>query len=237
MRDGVMIAAEGFGKRFTLHERNLTLAVLSGVDLTVSRGECVALDGPSGSGKSSLMRAIYGNYVATEGRIWVRHAGHPCDVTRAEPRRLLAIRRETVGHVSQFLRIIPRVATIDIVAEPLIEAGASSDEARDRAARLLKTLGIPRSLWPISPATFSGGEQQRVNVARTLIHLYPIILADEPTAALDAHHAKVVVDLLAAARDAGAAIIGIFHDQAVKDALATRRFDVSAYRQRALAAG
>jgi alpha-D-ribose 1-methylphosphonate 5-triphosphate synthase subunit PhnL len=132
-----------------------------------------------------------------------------------------------MGFVSQFLRVIPRVATVDVVAEPLLRLGADSAEARDRAEFLLTLLNIPQRLWPLPPATFSGGEQQRVNIARSLIVDYPILLLDEPTAALDAGNRDRVVELIGQRRDAGSALVGIFHDLGVRDLLANRVFEVS----------
>jgi alpha-D-ribose 1-methylphosphonate 5-triphosphate synthase subunit PhnL len=214
-------------KSFTLHNQGGSrLVVLDGVDLTVGGGECVALNGPSGAGKSTLLRAIYGNYLPQRGHILVRHGSETVDMAAAPPRIVLEVRRRSMGFVSQFLRVIPRIATIDIVGEPLRRLGLDAGEARERAGALLARFAIPRRLWSLAPATFSGGEQQRVNIARGLIAGLPILLLDEPTAALDAANRQSVIEAIIEARAAGAAIVGIFHDREVREAVSTRLFEI-----------
>ena len=222
---------EGLDKAFTLHNQGgIHLPVLAGLDLIVHAGECVVLAGASGSGKSSLMRAIYANYAASAGRVLVRHRDAWVDMASAAPRQIIAVRRETLGYVSQFLRVIPRVAALDVVAEPLLADGVDPEAAKARAAAMLARLNLPERLWHLPPATFSGGEQQRVNIARGFIRSYPILLLDEPTASLDATNRAVVIDLIEEARGRGAALVGIFHDADVRDRVATRILDVSAFR-------
>lgn len=228
-----LLEVEGLAKSFTLHAQGVRLAVLDGVDLAVRPGECVVLDAPSGSGKSTLLRALYGNYRSDRGRILVRHRGVPVDVAAAPPRLLLELRRETIGYVSQFLRVIPRVATLDIVAEPLLQRGATTAEASARAVELLRALALPERLWRLAPATFSGGERQRVNIARALIADHPVLLLDEPTAALDGENRARVLALLAARRARGAAMVGIFHDFEARRAVATRLFSLPERNQAA----
>jgi alpha-D-ribose 1-methylphosphonate 5-triphosphate synthase subunit PhnL len=220
-----MLEVTGLAKSFTLHAQGgVRLEVLDGIDLAVRPGECVVLDAPSGSGKSTLLRALYGNYRADRGRILVRHRGAMVDVAAAAPRLLLELRRETIGYVSQFLRVIPRVPTLDLVAEPLLRHGAGPEAARERAGELLQALALPERLWRLAPATFSGGEQQRVNIARALIVEHPLLLLDEPTAALDAENRARVLTLLAERRDLGTAMVGIFHDNEARRMVATRLF-------------
>jgi alpha-D-ribose 1-methylphosphonate 5-triphosphate synthase subunit PhnL len=221
------LRTEGLGKAFTLHLQGGThIPVLGDVDLAVHPGECVALWGPSGAGKSTLMRCLYGNYGAGTGRILLRHRGQDLDLASADPRQVIEVRRETLGYVSQFLRVIPRVATRDIVAEPLMARGVAREEALARATALLRRLNLPDRLHGLPPATFSGGEQQRVNLARGFAPFYPVLLLDEPTASLDAANRAVVLDLIREAKQAGAAVIGIFHDAEVREAVADRLFDV-----------
>jgi alpha-D-ribose 1-methylphosphonate 5-triphosphate synthase subunit PhnL len=218
-----MIEARGLSKRFTLHNQGgITLPVLDNVDFDAARGECLVLAGPSGTGKSTLLRCLYGNYLATSGTIRVRDGDTWVEITGAPEQRILQLRRDVVGYVSQFLRAIPRVATIDVVADPLRQRGVAAEQAREQAARLLDRLQLPRRLWDLPPATFSGGEQQRVNIARGFIGGHPILLLDEPTASLDAGNRDVVVSLIRDAVAAGRCVIGIFHDEAVRDAVATR---------------
>jgi alpha-D-ribose 1-methylphosphonate 5-triphosphate synthase subunit PhnL len=191
----------------------------------------VALSGPSGCGKSTLMRMVYGNYLAEAGAIRVGGL----DVASAAPREILALRRGTLGYVSQFLRVVPRVPALEVVAEPLLALGEPREGAFDRARALLTRLNVPERLWSLSPMTFSGGEQQRVNIARGFAHAYPALLLDEPTASLDPVNREVVLDLIREAKGGGAAILGIFHDAEVRAAVCGREVDVSAFAPRAAA--
>ena len=221
-----MISIENLSKTFTLHNQGgAVLQVMAGASLHVGRGECVALTGRSGSGKSTLMRMIYGNYRAASGSL--RVAG--LDIVTAQPRQIIALRRDTLGYVSQFLRVVPRVPAIEVVAEPLLRLGTPGDEARARAAHLLGRLNIPERLWGLSPTTFSGGEQQRVNIARGFAHAFPVMLLDEPTASLDAANREVVLNLIEEAKAGGAAILGIFHDEAARDRICDRLVDVTRF--------
>jgi alpha-D-ribose 1-methylphosphonate 5-triphosphate synthase subunit PhnL len=218
-------------KSFTLHNQGgVRLDVLSGVNLSVDAGECLALNGPSGAGKSTLLRILYANYRPQRGHVLVRHADTVVDLASASPRVVMEVRRRTLGYVSQFLRVVPRVGALDVVAEPLLALGVEPGLARQRAASMLERLHIPERLWPLAPSTFSGGEQQRVNIARGFAVEYPIMLLDEPTASLDAANREAVIDLITEARRRGAALIGIFHDRDVRDALATRIFDLQDHR-------
>lgn len=222
----------GVAKRFTLHHQHgAELAVLRDVDLAVRPGECVVLDGPSGMGKSTLLKLAYANYRASAGRITVQDGGgHSLDLASASARELLRMRRDTVGYVSQFLRVIPRVGALDVVAEPLAEDVGGAEAAREQAREWLQRLHIPERLWQLPPATFSGGEQQRVNIARNLIKPRPLLLLDEPTASLDAANTATVIELIREAVARGAAVLGIFHDAQVGEAVATRRVDVAQFR-------
>jgi len=227
-----MIEIENLCKSFTLHNQNAAvIPVMAGANLAVGRGECVGLIGASGAGKSTLMRMVWGNYLAASGTIRVGSL----DVVTASPRQIIALRRETLGYVSQFLRVVPRVPTLDVVAEPLLNLGVPAGTARARAAELLARLNIPQRLWDLSPTTFSGGEQQRVNIARGFAHPFPALLLDEPTASLDAANREVVLGLIEEAKARGAAILGIFHDEGARDRVCDRLIDVRAFTPRAAA--
>lgn len=224
-------------KSFTMHLRDgVRLAVVEDVSFAVRSGECAVLGGPSGAGKSSILKMLYGNYGTDSGQIIVSHGGRLIDLATASPREVLAIRRDTIGYVSQFLRTVPRVAAVDVVAEPLVARGVDRAAARDRAAALLSRLNLPDRLWGLPPATFSGGEQQRVNIARGFITAHPILLLDEPTASLDARNREVVIAMIAEKKAEGVALLGIFHDADVREAVADRIIDVTAFAPGARAA-
>lgn len=224
-------------KSFTMHLRGgLVLPVVSNVSFSIASGECVVLGGPSGIGKSSVLKMLYGNYAVDHGQILVNHAGRIVDIASADPRTVLEVRRGTLGYVSQFLRTVPRVSTLDVVAEPLVARGVAADLARERASELLSRLNLPRDLWQLPPSTFSGGEQQRVNIARGFITDHAVLLLDEPTASLDAANRAVVVSMIRAKKEAGVALLGIFHDEEVREAVADRILDVMQFSPRKAAA-
>ncbi|WP_321897328.1 phosphonate C-P lyase system protein PhnL [Burkholderia cepacia] len=223
----VHLQVRDLAKTFTLHNQGgVRIQVFDRIVLDVTAGECVCLNGPSGAGKSTLLRSLYGNYKPDTGQILVAHDGETIDLVTAQPWEVVDVRRRTIGYVSQFLRVIPRVSTLEVVAEPAIATGMPASEARDRAKGLLTRLRIPERLWSLAPSTFSGGEQQRVNIARGFVVDYPVLLLDEPTASLDAGNRSTVVGLINDAKARGAAIVGIFHDEEVRDAVADRLFEV-----------
>ncbi|MES2425164.1 MAG: phosphonate C-P lyase system protein PhnL [Pseudomonadota bacterium] len=224
-----MIEVRGVGKTFTLHQQGgVQLPVLDDVNFDVAAGECLVLHAPSGAGKSTLLRTLYANYLLQSGSVRLRHHGQWLALAGASAQQILALRRDTVGFVSQFLRVIPRIPALDVVAEPLVAQGLDAALARERAADWLARLHLPQRLWHLPPATFSGGEQQRVNIARSLIAELPILLLDEPTASLDTANRAIVIDLMLAARGRGAAMVGIFHDPEVREALASRVYSLNA---------
>ena len=227
------VRVEGLGKTFTLYNQGETpteIPVFQDLALTVRAGQCVVLAGVSGVGKSTLIRTIYGNYTPSRGNVHVAHRGAMVNLLEVNPRTLLDIRRESLGYVSQFLRVIPRISTLKLVATPLLELGIEEDEAEARAVKLLRQLRLPERLWPLPPATFSGGEQQRVNIARSFVSERPILLLDEPTASLDAANRETVVELIRESLAAGVAMLGIFHDLDVRDQVATELFEVEAFK-------
>lgn len=215
-------------KTFTMHlQGGLRLPVLRDVNFVAAPSQCVVLTGPSGAGKSSILKLIYGNYRCDHGRILVSTGGNFVDIAAATPREILALRQRALGYVTQFLRAVPRVSALDTVAEPLIIKGTPREEATIRAAMMLRRFNVPERLWSLPPATFSGGEQQRINLARGLLPEHPILLLDEPTASLDANNRAVVVDIIRERKAQGAAIVAIVHDESVRDEIADVGVDVT----------
>ena len=222
-----VIAVSDLSKTYVLHTQGgISIPVLQGASFVAYAGECVALHGPSGSGKSTLLRCLYGNCKPNSGTIRLRHGDGEVDIVGADPRLVLDVRRRSLGYVSQFLRAIPRVPALDVVAEPLRALAVPVETARERARQLLSRLRIPERLWRLAPATFSGGEQQRVNIARGFAAAHPILLLDEPTASLDAENRAVVIDLVAEAKSHGTTLVGVFHDDEVRNGVASRIIDM-----------
>lgn len=224
------LSVHNLAKTFTMHLRDgVVLPVVANVNFDLHPGECVVLGGPSGAGKSSILKMVYGNYGVDAGAIRLLHHGAVVDLATADPRTVLTLRRDSIGYVSQFLRTVPRVSALDVVAEPLVIRGVDRTEAQQRARDLLARLNLPERLWSLPPATFSGGEQQRVNIARGFITHHPVLLLDEPTASLDATNRAVVVAMIAEKKAAGVALLGIFHDEEVRAQVADRVIDVTAF--------
>ena len=233
-----LLCVEDVGKSFTMHLRaGIHLPVVDRAAFSVAAGECVVLGGPSGVGKSSLLRMVYGNYAIDRGAIRLTDpaTGETTDLASADPRAVVDLRHRLIAYVSQFLRVVPRVPALEIVAEPLILRGADRGDALGRAEALLRCLNLPASLFDLPPATFSGGEKQRVNIARGFITDHPILLLDEPTASLDAENRDVVCAMIEEKKAAGTAVLGIFHDEVVRERIATRIIDVAAFSARSAA--
>lgn len=227
------LSVRNLAKTFTMHLRGgVSLPVVENVEFDINAGECVVLGGPSGAGKSSILKMVYGNYGVDSGEVLIAHDGRQVDLASADPRTVLTLRRDAIGYVSQFLRTVPRVSALDVVAEPLVVRGSDKDEAQRRAGEMLSRLNLPERLWSLPPATFSGGEQQRVNIARGFITHHPVLLLDEPTASLDAANRAVVVGMIAQKKREGVAMLGIFHDEEVRAEVADRIVDVTGFAPR-----
>ena len=223
----VMISANGISKKFVMHQQNgAEINVFNNLKFDAESGKCLILAGQSGSGKSTLLRMMYGNYLSNSGELKIKAGDYWVDMVTATPRQIVALRKNSIGYVSQFLKTIPRVTTLNVVMQPALERGISQKDAQKRAENLLSRLNIPESLWHLAPSTFSGGEQQRVNIARGFMVSWPILLLDEPTASLDEKNRDVVLELIQEAKDNGSAIIGIFHDAYVRQKVGNRQFNV-----------
>jgi alpha-D-ribose 1-methylphosphonate 5-triphosphate synthase subunit PhnL len=232
MNEQWILKAEGLSKHFYLHEQERRIPSTFSVDITLRPGQLLAITGPSGAGKSSLLKCIWRTYLPTAGRICLREEdGKQTDLATADEQQVLALRRNEMGFVTQFLHCLPRKSAQDVVAAPLFERGMPAAKAREKAAGLLARLNVPPHLWTVAPATFSGGEQQRVNLARGLIHPVRLLLLDEPTASLDPVSRARAIDLLRELKASGTAMLAIFHDPALVDALADGEVRVQAHPQ------
>ena len=218
----------GLGKEFYLHEQGKTVPSAKGLSFEVRAGELVALVGPSGAGKSSVLKCIYRTYLPSSGQILYRtEGGRELDLAAAPESEILALREREIGAVTQFLHCLPRQSALDVTARPLIRLGESPSIAREKARQLLSRLGVPVPLHPIAPATFSGGERQRVNIARGVIVPRRLLLLDEPTASLDPAARDRVIGIILEEKQRGAAIVAVFHDLAVAGKLAERTIEIA----------
>ena len=218
-----LLELKSVSKSFTLHLQNSAhLPAVAPLNLSVKKGECVVLQGPSGAGKSSVLKMIYGSYRCKHGAIFVDDGRQILNIATALPREILQLRRDVIGYVSQFLRVIPRVSTLEIITTASENQGVANNEALEKAKNLLRRLNIAERLWILPPATFSGGEQQRINIARGFIGNHTILLLDEPTASLDKENRAIVAELIAEKKKAGVAVLGIFHDEDARTRVADR---------------
>ena len=218
-----MIQIKNLNKSFELYNQNNTnINVFKNINFRVNKGEVVALTGNSGTGKSTLLKLIYGSYIISKGDVLISDI----NIRKSTPRDILKLRKNRLGYVSQFLRVVPRVPTIEVVIEPLLDIGCEKNIALKKGQEILERLKIPKNLWNLSPLTFSGGEQQRVNIARGFIYNYPYLLLDEPTASLDQNNKNIVLDLIEKAKLNGSAIIGIFHDEIARNRVASREVNL-----------
>jgi alpha-D-ribose 1-methylphosphonate 5-triphosphate synthase subunit PhnL len=215
-----VLDVQGLSKTFTLHERGATLCAFEDVSFSLGAGSLSALVAPSGSGKSSLLKCVYRSYLASAGSATYRAENGDIDLIKADEPTILELRRRDIGFVTQFLHCLPRQSCLDVAARPLIALGVSRVDARNRAATMLQALGLPSHLLELPPATFSGGEKQRVNLARGLLTRPRLLLLDEPTASLDAQSAERAIEQINEARNHGAAILAIIHDSSLVRRLA-----------------
>lgn len=207
-----ILQVDGYSKHFTLYEQNKLIPASCNISFSVYPGELTTLIGPTGAGKSSVLKGIYRTYLPTTGRLLYRDAmDHELDLALASEHQILELRRREIGFVTQFLHCLPRQSTLDVVAQPLYVLGVARSEARQRAKDLLSAMNLPERLWSVSPATFSGGERQRVNLARGFITRPRLLLLDEPTASLDATTAECVINIIEDLKAAGTAMLAIFH--------------------------
>jgi alpha-D-ribose 1-methylphosphonate 5-triphosphate synthase subunit PhnL len=223
-----MLSVRNLAKDFTIHSRGgVVIPGFAGVSFDASAGSLIAITGPSGTGKSSLLKCVYRTYIPSAGKIiYTAKDGSRINLAAAEDWDILTLRRNEISYVSQFLRVMPRVSALETLIEPLTSRGISREEARDRAARLLSHAGIGEALWDMYPATFSGGEKQRLNILHAIITKPRLLLLDEPTASLDKGYKKQIMEMILDLKSEGTAMIGVFHDRDTLLALADFRYDL-----------
>ena len=210
----IRLDVKNLDKTFTVHTRgSIEVKGFENINFQVKNGEFLSLFGPSGAGKSSILKTLFRTYTTTSGDIlFTRDDRSTINLACATESEILELRKGEIGYVSQFLQILPRVSAVDVVAEPLIFKGESEESAREQAKEMLDYLSIREELFDLSPLTFSGGEQQRVNIAKGIIAPKSLLLLDEPTASLDKTNTMKVVEKLKELKQKGVAMVGIFHD-------------------------
>ena len=219
-----ILEVNDLGKNFNLHILNgKRIEALKNINFTMKEGEIIGLTGKSGSGKSSLMKCIYRSYLASHGEIIYNSVAGKIDLVAATDHQIIQLRKNEITYCSQFLSVIPRVTAVDVVCENLFRSQKDKSEAREMAKEMLEKLGLPTSLWDAFPVTFSGGEQQRINVARAIIARPRFLLIDEPTASLDQKTKDVVVDLILDLKQNGTSVLCISHDEYTLERLVDRR--------------
>jgi len=229
MNTNAVLRVQNFSKQFILQEQGVSIPSAHQVSFDVFERSLTALVGPTGAGKSSVLKGIFRTYLSTEGEILYRtQAGDVVDLATADEHRVIQLRRDEIGFVTQFLHFLPRQSTQDVVAQPLIKRGMNIDEARDKARSLLARMNLPERLWTLSPATFSGGEKQRVNLARGLVAKPRLLLLDEPTASLDPNTTELVVSLIEELKNEGVAMLAIFHQPELVERLADKSVTIQA---------
>ena len=229
---GNVLSVRQLSKYFILHILGgKVIAGCKEIEFDLRQGEFLGITGPSGAGKSTVLKCIYRTYLPTSGRVLYTGAdGRQIDLACAPEREMIRLRRREIGYVSQFLKVMPRVPAVDVLAGELRQKGWEMEDARQRASQYLEVMDINRALWDAYPSTFSGGEQQRINIARALITEPRLLLLDEPTASLDAATRQIVIRVLKDLKATGATMIGVFHDLDVMGRLVDRVFSIEAGR-------
>ncbi|CAH2402361.1 phosphonate C-P lyase system protein PhnL [Mesorhizobium escarrei] len=206
-----VLRVEGLTKQFKMHHLKRTLFAFDNIDFELREGEFILLKGENGAGKSTLLRTLYRSYLPRGGHAYYHTREGVIDLASAADVDIAVLRRREIGFVTQFLNARPRVAAEEVVAEPLRLAGTYHAEALVEARRWLGAFGVKKQLWAAYPSTFSGGEQQKVNLARALILPQRLLLLDEPTASLDRDARNALVERLTQLKASGVAMIGVFH--------------------------
>jgi alpha-D-ribose 1-methylphosphonate 5-triphosphate synthase subunit PhnL len=219
-----LLEVKSLYKTFHLHIlNNKKIEALENVSFSMNKGEIVGLIGKSGSGKSSLMKCIYRTYLPSSGEILFNSDSFGLiDIAKATDHEILQLRKNDITYCSQFLHVIPRVSALNVVASGAVNRGISKEEALEKANDLLQQLGLPEDLKDAFPSTFSGGEQQRINIARAIIAPPKLLVIDEPTSSLDLKTKNVVIDIILKLKDKGVSVLCISHDQHTLDTMCDR---------------
>ncbi|GBF34008.1 phosphonates transport ATP-binding protein PhnL [Desulfocucumis palustris] len=220
-----IIAVEHLSKYFTIHNLGKHIEALHDINIAMKEGEFVGITGKSGSGKSTVFKCIYRTYVPQRGSIWYNSKKFgPVNLTKASERQVIYLRKHEIGYVSQFLNVMPRTTARELVKQGVLEMGRAEDYAEWEAEKMLAHFELDRELWDSYPATFSGGEKLRLNIARAMVKHPRLLLLDEPTASLDYTSKLRVRELIEQLIREGTTMMGIFHDLEFMENLCHREY-------------
>lgn len=208
-----LLEIKDLSKTFDLHNLGKHIRAVDRVDIQLKPGEFVGITGKSGSGKSTILKCIYGTYRIQRGSIWYHSKKFGrINLAEASDRELLYLRKHEIGYVSQFLNVMPRTTARQLVKQAILEMGDTPEVAEKETEKILAHFELDQELWDSYPTTFSGGEKLRLNIARAMVKKPRLLLLDEPTASLD-HDSKMKVKLLIEQlMKEGTTMLGIFHD-------------------------
>lgn len=227
MSANALLHVERLCKDFQIHHLDRRIEVFEDLSFSLDPGEFLLITGPNGAGKSTLLRCLYRTYLPTAGHAYYHSLTATVDLAQAADLDIAFLRNHEIGFVTQFLRARPRVTALELVAEPLLNTGYTVEKAEDQARAALEAFGLKQALWNAYPSTFSGGEQQKVNLARALIRPYRLLLLDEPTASLDAGARQALRQWLGALKEQGVAIMAVLHHDEDAGDLVDRRVAIT----------
>ncbi|MGY5344281.1 phosphonate C-P lyase system protein PhnL [Paenibacillus glucanolyticus] len=222
-----ILSIHNLSKSFMLHNLDKHIKAIDRVDFELQEGEFVGITGKSGSGKSTILKSIYRTYVINEGSIWyISKRFGRMNLAEASEREMVYLRKHEIGYVSQFLNAMPRTTARELVEQAIVEMGNGEDFAKQEAEHMLAHFELDEYLWDSYPATFSGGEKLRLNIARAMVKHPRLLLLDEPTASLDNASKIKVRELLEQLMREGTTMLGIFHDLEFMKNLCHREYNM-----------
>lgn len=224
-----LLKIEGLSKSFTLHNLNKHITASKDINISLNEGEFIGITGKSGSGKSTILKCLYRTYLPEEGNIWYKSEKFgDINLSKADERKIIYLRKYEIGYVSQFLNVMPRTTARELIEQAVLEMGGSAEFAEAEAEKMLKHFELDKELWDTYPNNFSGGEKLRLNIARAMVKHPRLLLLDEPTASLDNSSKAKVRELIEQLKSEGTTMIGIFHDIEFMEGLCDRTYNMQA---------
>lgn len=223
-----MLEVIQFGKTFTNHQLQTKRKAVSNIDFKLEKGQFLGIVGKSGSGKSTILKSIYRTYLPDEGHIYFDSERFgKVDLTKVTERQMIYLRKHEIGYVSQFLNVMPRTTSRELVENAILEMGESEQTAKVEAEKALSHFELDERLWDTFPNTFSGGEKLRLNIAMATVKKPRLLLLDEPTASLDQQSKLKVREVIEKLKNSGTTLVGIFHDIEFMENLCDHVYDMN----------